>query len=479
MFVESFVLALLGGAAGVALTIWTSRGLDALLPPMPFPVLIGASLNVRVLLFSAAIVLLATMIFGLAPALQGSRASLQDTLRASVAVGTTLRRARLRRGLVVAQIALALVLLVCAGLFVRTLTHAYEVDPGFSRRQGVLASFDLSSIGYTAEQGRAFYTKVIERLEALPEVASASFSTMVPLSVSSGSDTSTTIDGYSPKPGEEVFAYYGLVGPRYFETMGIPLVRGRGIEDRDRASSEAVVVINETMARRYWAGRDAVGGRIRTGSDWITVVGIAKDGKYGRLTEAPRAVMYFPLQQTYRANPTLHVATRGPAEATFAAVRRTIAEVAPDLALFDVRTISEHLQLSVAIPRIAAILLGLFGGLALTLAAIGLYGVIAFLVGQRTREIGVRMALGAERGAILRQVLAQGARTAAIGLAIGLAIAIAASPALSSLLVNVSPTDVLTYAVTAVALFAVAIVATWIPANRAARVDPVEALRVD
>ena len=479
LFIESLALATLGGAVGVAIAVWTSRGLDALLPPMPFPVLIGASLNVRVLLFSAAAVVFATMVFGLAPALHGSRASLQDTLRATTGAGFTLRRARLRRGLVVAQVALAMVLLVCAGLFVRTLAQAYNVDPGFSRRQGVLASLDLSSVGYNADQGRAFLTRVLERLETLPDVASASLSTMVPLSVTGGADTSPAIEGYTPEANEEVVVFYGMVGPRYFETMGVPVRRGRGIDAGDRAGATPVVVINETMARRYWAGRDAIGGRLRAGGEWATVVGVVKDGKYGTLSEAPRAVMYLPIQQIYRANPTLHVATRGPAEPAIGAIRRTLAELAPDLALYDVRTLEEHLRLSVVIPKVAAILLGLFGLLALVLAAVGLYGVIAFLVGQRTREIGVRMALGAGRGAILRQVLTQGARTAGLGLAIGLALAVAVSPALASLLVKVSPTDVPTYLATAALLFGVALVATWLPARRAAAVDPVEALRAD
>jgi predicted permease len=477
--IESFALALLGGAVGAAIAVWTSRGLDALLPPMPFPVLIGASLNLRVLVFCAGIVVLATLVFGLAPALQGSRASLQDAFRASGAAATTPRRARLRRVLVVGQVALAMVLLVCAGLFVRTLAHAYDVDPGFSLRRGVLASLDLSSIGYDADKGRAFFSTAIERLQALPDVESASVSTMVPLSVSGFSDTSPVIEGYTPRPGEEIVVYYAMVGPRYFETMGIPVRQGRGVEARDRADTEPVVFINETMARRYWAGRDAVGGRLRLGADSRAVAGVVKDGKYGTLNEPPRAVMYLPIQQIYRANPTLHVATRGPAEPAMEAVRRAMAELAPDLALYDVRTIEEHLRLSVAIPRIAAILLGLFGALAVTLSAVGLYGVIAFVVGQRTREIGVRLALGADRGAILRQVLGQGARTAAVGLAIGLAIALAAAPALSSLLVNVSPTDAVTYVATALLLFAVAMLATWLPARRASAVDPVEALRQD
>jgi predicted permease len=270
-----------------------------------------------------------------------------------------------------------------------------------------------------------------------------------------------------------------MIAPHYFDTMGIPIVAGRPIDARDRADAAPVVVINETMARRYWSGRDPVGARLRTGPEWTTVVGVAADGKYGTLAEAPRAMMYYPIQQVYRPNAILHVATRGPAEPAIDGVRRTVAGLAPDLALYDVRTLEEHLRMSVTIPRLAAVLLGIFGGLALVLAAIGLYGVIAFVVGQRTREFGVRMALGADRTGILRQGLGQGARLAAIGLIVGIGLSMLAAPLLASLLVRVSPTDVLTYSATAALLFGVALAACWLPARRAASVDPIEALRTD
>jgi predicted permease len=255
------------------------------------------------------------------------------------------------------------------------------------------------------------------------------------------------------------------------------MVAGRGIDDRDRSEAAQVVVINEAMAQRYWPGRDAVGGRLRTGPEWKTVVGVAKTGKYGSLSEDPRSVMYFPIQQVYRADPVLHVATAGPAEPAIAAVRKVVAEIAPDLALYDVRTLEEHLRMSVAVPRMAALLLGIFGALALVLAGIGLYGVVAFSVGQRTQEIGVRMALGADRGVILRQVLQQGAWLTGIGLVIGVVVAAVAMPLMSSLLVNVSPTDVVTFAATGLLLLVVALLAAWIPARRASLLDPVEALR--
>jgi predicted permease len=380
---------------------------------------------------------------------------------------------------VAGQIALATVLLIAASLFVRTLGRAYSADPGFTARTGLLASFDLNSAGIEAARGPEFYTRALERLSALPEVASATITTAMPLAIGGSSDTSPAIEGYTPAPNEDVVVYYGMVAPNFFSTLGIPIVEGRAIDARDRDGQAPVVVINETMARRYWPGRSAVGGRLKTGPEWTTVVGVAKDGKYGALNEAPRAVMYYPIQQVYRAGGTLVVTTNGPAGPAVAAVRRSLAELAPDLALSDVRTIDEHLAGAFAMPRVGAILLGVFGGLALVLASVGLYGVVAFAVSQRTREIGVRLALGAHRGTILRQILGESAWTCGIGLAIGVALALAASPALKSQLVNLSPTDVVSYGATVALLLGVTLVATWLPARRAASVDPVTALRID
>jgi predicted permease len=479
LLIESLCLSVLGGIAGLAIATWTSRSLGALLPPLPYPVLISASVNPRVLIFSGVVIVIATAVFGLAPALQGSRASLQDTLRVAGSTGTNLRRTRLRRLLVASQIALATVLLVCAGLFVRTLARASHADPGFTERNAVLASFDLSSVGYDGQKGREFLTSVLTAIEALPEVKSATVTTLVPLSLGGSSDTSPVIDGYTPRPNEEVVVYYGIVGPRYFDTFGIQMVDGRPIDGRDLDGQSLVTVVNETMARRYWPGRSAVGGRLRTGDDWRTVIGVAKDGKYGQLNEGPKAVMYFPIQQTYRSNPYLVVATRGPAGPAAASIRKAISSLNPGLALYDVRTMEDHLQMSVTIPRLGAILLAVFGGLALVLAAIGLYGVVAFAVSQRRREIGVRMALGASRAVILRQVLGEAAWTSGAGLVVGLGLALAASPALSSLMVNMSATDGTTYAITIAVLLSVTLVASWIPARKAAAVDPVEALRID
>jgi predicted permease len=477
LLVESALLAALGGLAGLVIALWASSSINSLLPPLPYPVLIEASVNPRVLAFCAGVVMIATVLFGLAPAFQGSRTYLQSALSASRSGASTPGRARLRRVLVVAQVALAMVLLVSAGLFVRTLVNAYDVDPGFSRRAGVLAEFDLSALNVDETKGAALMDQMIDRLEALPTVARASMATLIPLSVGGSSDTSPGIEGYTPAEGEDVVVFYGVVSRGYFDALGVPLVEGRGIEARDRADSEPVVVINETMARRYWKGRSAIGGRLRATGEWATVIGVARDGKYGQLSEAPRSVMYLPITQVYRSNPTLLVAVNGGAAAAIDDVRKTIAGVAPELAVYDERTLEEHLRMSVAIPKMAAMLLGIFGGLALALAAIGLYGVIAFSVGQRTQEIGVRMALGADRPMIVRQILRQGLTLAAVGLGVGLLVAVVATPLMESQLVNVAPGDPVTFVATAAALLAVAGVAVWIPARRAAHLDPVKALR--
>jgi len=478
LLIESLLLASAGGAAGLAVAGASTGLLGALLPEMPFQVLIPAAISPRVVLVALAAVVLSTILFGLLPALQASRPSLVPALReGGGSVGSGGGRTRLRRVLVVAQVALALVLLVGAGLFTRTLLHAQLDDPGFDEREALLASIDLTAARLDEAAGQAFYRDLIARLEDVPGVRRASVASQVPLAAGGFSDTSPTIDGYTPAKGEDVTVYYSAVSSHYFDSLRVPIVAGRGLTDLDEAKAPLEVVINETMARRYWPGRDALGGRLDYGSGWATVVGIARDGKIGSVSDAPRNLMYMPMAQVFRATPTLIVATSVDPSQVLPEIRRVVGALNPDLPLFDVRTLAEHLDASVFLPRIASGLLAAFGGLALLLAVIGLYGVIAFNVATRTREIGVRLALGAERARIRREVLAQGLRLTVAGLAIGVTLAALAAPLLSSQLVGVGPLDAVVFGLTSIVLLLVATTATWLPAWRASRIDPIEALR--
>ena len=478
--IESALLAIGGGIAGVALATWTSGLLMALMPPTPYPIAFETGVNLRVLGFAAVTTAVTALAFGLLPALRASRPDVSSALKdAAAAAGGGAARARLRNSLVVAQVALTLLLLVCAALFVRGLTHARAVDPGFTLRNGVIAAVDLLPNGYDAAKGTAFLAQLVDGVSVIPGVDAATVATAMPLDIGSGSDMAVDIDGYQSAPNEEVQAYYNRVGPRYFETMGIHIVRGRPLDERDGAGRQLAVVINETMARKYWKGQDPIGRTLRYGSGPATVVGVAADGKYGRLNEEPRNYLYVSLAQNFRHDGLLIVRTSGEPDAVMPLVHAEVRRLDANLPLFDVRAVSEHMQLSVFIPRLASLILGVFGGLALLLAIVGLYSVVAFGVAQRTREIGVRLALGATRSDILSLVVRQGMKLALYGLVIGALLAGAAAQAIRSQLMGVTPVDPLSFGGTAGLLFLVALAACVIPARRAARLDPVRALRND
>jgi macrolide transport system ATP-binding/permease protein len=475
---ESTLLAIGGGLAGIALANWTSGLLMTLMPPTPYPIAFDTGVNLRVLAFATGMTLVTALVFGLLPALRASRPDVSSALKdAAAAAGGGAARARMRHSLVVAQVAMTLLLLVCAALFVRGLSYARAVDPGFSLRSGVLAAIDLLPNGYDSEKGTAFHRQLLEALSAIPGVESATVATAMPLDISSGSDMGLDIKGYQPAAGEEVQAYYNRVGPGYFETMGIRVVSGRPLDERDLPGRPLAVVVNETMAKRYWGGRDPLGQTLEYGAGTATVVGIAADGKYGQLNEAPRNYLYVSLAQNFRHDGLVIVRTSAAPSEVMATVHAEVKRLDPNLPLFDVRFVSEHMQLSVFIPRLATYILGVFGGLALLLAVVGLYSVVAFGVAQRTREIGVRLALGATRVDVLRLVVSQGMKLALWGLAIGSLLAAAAAQALSSQLIGISPTDPVSFIGTAVILGLVALLACLVPAGRAAGLDPVKALR--
>ena len=480
LLLESLLLAAAGGLIGVVLAIWTSGGLMALMPRTPFPIAFDASVNARVIGFAVLLTSLTSLAFGLLPALRASRPDLTTALKnAAGTVSGGGSRGRIRSALVVVQVALSLLLLVAAALFVRGLGHARMQDPGFGIRTGVMAAIDLLPNGYDAARGTTFHSTLLSRVTALPGVESATVAHSMPLDIGAGSNMGVVVDGYQLAEGEEIDVHYNRIGPRYFETMQIPLVAGRSIDDRDIEGRQLSVVINETMARKYWSGQSPLGRTVRFGSGPATVVGIARDGKYGQLTETPRNFMYVPLAQYFRHDVLLIVRTAGDPAQVITGIHGEVKKIDQDLPVFDVRTVGEHRTMSVFIPRIASTLLGLFGVLALLLAVVGLYSVITYTVAQRTREIGVRLAMGATRGQILRLVLRQGMILTVIGLVIGAALAAAAAQALRSQLMGVAPTDALSFGVPSALLLAIALLACAIPARRATRLDPVRALRLE
>jgi len=477
LLTESTLLALAGGVCGLAIAYWTKDLVRWFVPPSPLPIEMNPALGMPVLLFAVAVTGVSILAFGLVPALQGSSTVGAALKESSGSVSSSPRRVRLRQALVVAQVALSLVLLVSAGLFLRTLQNAQSVDPGFSTRTGVLAAVDLLPAGYDATRGRAFFRDALARVREIPGVDAASLTSRLPLGFGGGSDFGATIDGYTPAPNEEITLYYSRVGSDYLKTMGIPLVAGREFTERDTSDRPDVGIINETVARRYFGGRDPIGGRIHIGQRTVEVVGIARDGKYGTITEAPRAFMYLPVQQFYRADAVLLVKTRGNPADLVPRLHEVFRTLDANVPLFDVRTIAEHLEVAVFIQRMVASLLGAFGALALVLATVGLYGVIAAIAVQRTPEIGMRMALGATRRDIVSLILKQGLGMTLMGIGIGLAGALALTRLFKSLLVGVSATDATSFAVTTILLVTVALAVAYLPARRAARIDPLQALR--
>jgi predicted permease len=478
VMVESTLLAVGGGVAGVAIAYWAAGLIQGFVPPTPLPVNLAASLDGRALAFALGLTAISVFVFGLVPALQGSSTSLVAALKDSaVSVTSSRSRARLRSGIVVFQVALSVLLVVCAVLFLRTLRNASAVDPGFSTRNALIATVDLLPAGYDTPRGKIFMRTLLARLRELPGVESATTIRRVPLGMTGAGDTSFGVEGYTPAPGEEMSTDFNQVGSGYFTTMGIRLMEGREIAEGDATGAPYVVVINETLARRYFAGRRAIGGRLNMWGLTLEVVGVARDGKYSTIGEAPRSVIYVAEQQLYVPDATLVLATSGDPLAVLPGVQAAIRELDPGVPLFEVMTMAEHLETATFVQSTAASVVTGLGIVALLLAAIGLYGVIAGSVALRLPEIGMRLALGATRRDIVGMIVGQSVKITLLGLALGLAMAVAATRLLSGLLVGVTATDAVSYILTVVLLAVVAMLAAALPARRAARTDPLAALR--
>ena len=485
LLTESVVLSLLGGILGVLLSFWLLAALRAADLPLPIPVNEEITIDGRVLVFTAVLSVLTGLLFGLAPALQGSRPDVVPILKNENVPSGAGRSGlaglfAIRQLLVVSQVALSLISLVAAGLFLRGLNDARRIDPGFETSGVLVMTFNLGRDGYTPERGQLFYDRSVERASALPGVAHASIAQNAPLA--GGLLRSVFPEGQDTTTRDRLLVQVNSIGSGYFATLGIPLERGRDFASTDGPGAPPVVIVNQTMAERFWPGQDAIGKRFKFFGDpeFSSVIGIARNSKYNAVAEDPIPFIYQPLKQNYTPAATLHVRVNGAARGLTSAVRAAMQEIDPTLSVFNVRTLEEQVARSLEPQRINVIVLVAFGGLALLLASIGLYGVASYSVSQRTREIGVRMALGAQSSSVLSLVLGRALLVVGVGIAIGLVSAIAlASLVPPELLPHTSTRDPMTLAGTSLVLALVALVAVYIPALRATRIDPLVALRAE
>ncbi len=481
LLVESLVLALAGGAVALLITFWSAGTFAQFVPAMDFPISLDMHPDRTVLFAALAISMLSGVIFGILPAWRSSREAPVDVLKEDgTSSSGSVRKARLTSALVVAQISLSLVLLICAGLFIRSFRSAQQIDAGFNSRGVLIASYDLFTAGYSDANGAEFDRQVVAKLETLPGVQSVALSSRVPLGFSGGS-TSVKPEGYVPQANESMETQDAIITPNYLKTMEIPIVKGRDFTLQDTMTSQRVAIVSETFVDRYWPHQEAVGKQLNSDltHEWFTVVGVARDSKVNGLNEQPTPFVYLPLYQVYRATMIVDVRTTGDPMAFSGTVENAIHEMNADLAVFDVTTLESRAQLSSFPQRIAGTFVGAFGLLALVLAAVGIYGVTAYTTRQRTHEIGIRMALGASKQDILRLVLLRGLSLTLIGVVLGLAVSFGLTRYLASLLLGVTATDALTFSSVAILLCAVALFACLIPARRAMRVDPMVALRYE
>ncbi len=479
LLVEGLVLSALGGLAALVVAGWLTELFVASGPRLDYSIDYAVGLDGRVLAFSAGLALVTGLVFGLVPSRRAGRLDLASTLKRATDRSERGFGLLGRRSLqIVVQVGMSLVLLAVAGLFLRSFLRAREADPGFATDRVLLATMNPGVMGYDEEAGRAFYRRVGERLAALPGVAAVSFASPLPLDAYTSSSQVAPV-GFAESPENPVPSIlYSLVDAGYFEAIGTPLVAGRGFDTGDRADAPRVAVVNQTMAERFWPGEEPIGRRFRLEeSGEVEVVGVAADGKYVTLGESPTPYFFLPFEQDYESQRTAVVRTTGNPRALADPVRRAIQQVDPEVPVFGVKTMDAFLLRSLAGQRGLASLVGLFGLLALVQGLVGIYGVMSFFVAARTREIGVRMTLGARRADILGMILRQGALRTAAGVALGLVAALAAGGLVSGLLFGVSGRDPLVLAGVSALLAAAALTACYLPARRASRADPLAALR--
>jgi putative ABC transport system permease protein len=490
LLTESLVLTSIATTVGLALAFVGVRFVGWW-NPANVPRVADVTVNLRVLLFTAGVAVVTSLAFSLAPAVRALRVDLTDSLKdGAQGASSGGGRQRYRHALVVIEMALAVVLLVGAGLMLRSLWALQRVQLGFDPSRVLTMRLSLPATSYqTAEQVVDFYTRLLDRVRAIPNVRTAGAVRALPLGSTIG-DFGLRVEGFTPTPGTGAKGDWQIASSGYLEAIGERVIRGRAITPDDKTDTMLVALINEEMARRYWAGRDPIGGRFQIGGGaqnrpFITVVGIVADVRHNGITEAVKEKFYVPHTQWHKSvgnairSMTLVMKTQGDPQALANPVRQTIRELDPNLPVAAVRTMDEVVAATLSAPRFTGMLLGVFAALALALSAIGIYGVLSYVVSRRTREIGIRVAIGAGRGQVLRLVLGSGVGLALVGIAFGLAAAASLSRVMTTLLHDVRPGDPATYAAVAAALTLVAIVASLIPAWRATRVDPVKALKAE
>jgi predicted permease len=502
LLTESMLIAFLGGVCGILVSLAGIHVLLRFVPQSGSQLVNGitATLDWRVLAFTVTVCILTGLLFGIAPAWQSTRPDLVPSLKEDVPGSTGSTRFTLRRGLVILQVGLSLPLLVGAALFARTLGNLRERDTGFAPKNVFVASVDPTRFGYTGQRTRDFYDRLCARTAALPGVRAASLALLTPLTGSSWNG-SVTVEGYTWKPGERNQIWLDAVGPRYFEVMGTPLLLGRDFTELDNPASAIelpdhivpgqqlpdqpgrhVAIVNETFTRHFFGDRSAIGMHVAMGGPFRSsyeIVGVVKDARYFSIRDAADPMMFIPVWRRFAAQRELVIRASGPAPRLSTLLRKQIHGLDPAIPLLNMRTLEHDVNESILMERLVATLSGFFGVLALLLSAVGLYGVVAYTVTRRTREIGIRIAVGANRGSVLRLVFQDVIAMVFIGAAVGALAAFAATRAIGSILYGVSPDDPLSIVGAGLLLVGAATIASFIPARRAAKIDPIVALRYD
>jgi predicted permease len=481
LLTEGLVLSACGAAGGMLMAYWCRHALVLLFPVRGGNVMyLPGQIDGRVLGLIAAICLVVTLAIGLVPAFQTRHLALAETLKtgAAAVVGAH-GRALFRSSLVVLQVTLGFILLVGAALLMQSLRKIRTTSPGFSTTRVFDTWIPLAAAGYDAPRAKTFQDELIQRVRALPAVEAAAYARVVPLGYIPFSSTPIAVDGYEPQPNEQPSAEYNEVSPDYFATMGIPLISGREFTRADDENAPRAVIVNQSMIARYWRGQNPIGQRLQVKGGWVQVVGIVQDSKYYSLDETPRPFFYVPLRQYFDIEPQIHIRTTQPLQSIQTALIREVRALDPNLALYEMITLQEQVNRSTSPQLVAVTLVALFGGLALLLASIGLYGVMSYAVSQSTRELGLRMALGASTSNVLRLVLSRGLLLTTTGIIIGIALALLLTRLLGNLLYQVSPRDPLAFAAAFVVMTFASAAACFLPAWRATRTDPIQALRAE